>query len=84
MKLYLESQVQSIAFDKYGGQAGLELESRQRINQKLQLRIQEKHAKAIKEERLSKRLKKIRECLQEQESGYDDKVPIEQLDQEDI
>lgn len=39
MKLYLESHVQGIAFQKYGGQEGLEKEARSRVSRKLESRL---------------------------------------------
>jgi len=39
MKLYLESHVQEIAFEKYGGQEGLEKEARGRVCRKLEARL---------------------------------------------
>ena len=40
MRLYMESQVQDLAYAKYGGQAGLEWEARVKVSKKLESRIQ--------------------------------------------
>lgn len=39
MRLYMESQVRDVAYTKYGGQAGLEQEAREKVSKKLEMRL---------------------------------------------
>lgn len=39
MRLYMESQVRDVSYKKYGGQAGLEQEARDKVSKKLEMRL---------------------------------------------
>eukprot|EP00890_Picochlorum_soloecismus_P005771 jgi/Picsp_1/6195/NSC_03549-R1_xeroderma pigmentosum group a len=81
MKLYLESHLQGIAFEKYGGQEGLEKEARGRVSRKLEARLKEKETQVYQEARRSKRLKEIRESIEE---SREDCIPEIDVHEEDI
>jgi hypothetical protein len=81
MKLYMESQVRDVSYAKYGGQAGLEREARNKVSKKLESRLKEKERQAYEESRRSKRMKEIHEDIKASEAGEVDKLVEEQAEE---
>ncbi|WPT12921.1 DNA repair protein RAD14 [Picochlorum sp. SENEW3] len=74
MRLYMESQVRDVAYTKYGGQAGLEQEAREKVSKKLEMRLKEKERKTYEEARRSKRIKEIRDALSNEAEACVDRL----------
>jgi DNA repair protein len=67
MRLYLESQVREVAFEKHGGAEGIEARARAVLDAKLQTRIKKRQEEKHKEQQETERLKRIRKKVEEKE-----------------